>query len=81
MGMTTTEAPKLSAAATAIDAQLTIGAVLIDVKYPHMLRCEVVSLVGKSGSPKSITVREIGEGAREMDLIINRRSLGGYRIA
>ena len=53
----------------------------MDVKYPHMGASKVISLVGKSGSPKSITVREVGDGARDQDLIINRRSLGGYRIA
>ena len=81
MGMTKNEAPKLSPAAAAIDAQLKVGAVLVDVKYPHIGNSLVVSLTGKNGSPKSITVREMGEGARDLDLIINRRSLGGYRIA
>lgn len=75
-----TTAPKLSPAAAAIDAQLTVGAVLVDTKCSWALDCTVVSLTGLNGSIKSITVREIGEKARDQDLIINRRSLAAYVI-
>jgi hypothetical protein len=77
----TSNAPKMSPAAAAINEALEIGSVLVDTKCTWALDCRVVSLTGLNGSEKSITVRELGDKARDQDLIINRRSLGSYRIA
>lgn len=70
----------MSPAAAAINELLEIGTVLKDPKCSWLPDCRVVSLTGLNGSPLSITVRELGDKARDQDLIINRRSLGSYRI-